>query len=102
MIVEYIRYRLPEADSAGFERDYATAAAHLAASPYCLSYELTRCIEEAGVYILRIRWTSADDHMQRFRHSPQFPPFLAAIRPYVSRIEEMRHYEVTAVASEAV
>ncbi|BDU19040.1 antibiotic biosynthesis monooxygenase family protein [Dyella sp. GSA-30] len=102
MIVEYIRYRLPEADSAGFERDYASAATHLAASSYCLGYELTRCIEEAGVYILRIRWTSANDHMQGFRHSPQFPPFLAAIRPYVSRIEEMRHYEVTAVASEAV
>lgn len=99
MIVEYIRYRLPEADSAGFERDYATAAIHLAASPYCLGYELTRCIEEVGVYILRIRWTSADDHMQGFRRSPQFPPFLAAIRPYVSRIEEMRHYEVTSEAA---
>lgn len=101
MIVEYIRYRLPVADAAGFERDYLTAAAHLAASPYCLGYELTRCVDEAGIYVLRIRWTSAQDHMQGFRHSPQFPPFFAAIRPYVDRIDEMRHYEMTAVTSEA-
>jgi quinol monooxygenase YgiN len=98
MIVEYIRYRLPAADGPGFERDYARAAASLAASPFCLGYELSRCVDEAGVYILRIRWTSAEDHLQGFRHSEQFPPFLAAIRPYVSQIEEMRHYQVTEVA----
>ena len=100
MIVEYIRYRLQAANAVGFEHDYAAAAVHLAASPYCAGYELTRCIDEAGIYVLRIRWTSAEDHMQGFRHSPQFPPFLAAIRPYVDRIEEMRHYEITAVTSE--
>ena len=99
MIVEYIRYKLPAADGATFERDYARAAASLAASPFCLGYELSRCSEEPGIYVLRIRWTSAEDHLQGFRHSEHFPPFLAAIRPYVPQIEEMRHYELTGVAS---
>ena len=36
-------------------------------------------------FILRIEWTSADGHMQGFRKSPQFPPFLAAIRPFIGR-----------------
>ncbi|MFC4527514.1 antibiotic biosynthesis monooxygenase [Dyella halodurans] len=97
MIVEYIRYKLPAADSGAFEADYARAAASLAASPYCLGYALERCAEEPGVYVLRIRWTSAQDHLQGFRRGEHFAPFLAAIRAYVPRIEEMRHYEPTAV-----
>jgi quinol monooxygenase YgiN len=98
MIVEYIRYKLPAAEATAFEADYARAAASLAASPYCLGYALDRCIEEPGIYVLRIRWTSAEDHLQGFRRSEHFGPFLAAIRAYVPRIEEMRHYEPTPVA----
>ncbi|WP_266171841.1 antibiotic biosynthesis monooxygenase family protein [Dyella subtropica] len=101
MIVEYIRYKLPATDAPAFESDYARAATSLAASPFCQDYELTRCSDEAGVYILRIRWTSAEDHMQGFRRSEHFPPFLAAIRPYVPQIQEMRHYELTEVVGGA-
>ncbi|MFC5741008.1 antibiotic biosynthesis monooxygenase family protein [Dyella tabacisoli] len=97
MIVEYIRYKLPAGAGATFESDYARAAQSLAASPYCHGYELSRCSEEPDVYVLRIRWSSAEDHMQGFRRSPEFGPFLAAIRSYVPQIEEMRHYELTAV-----
>jgi quinol monooxygenase YgiN len=98
MIVEYIRYKMPAAEATAFEADYARAAASLAASPFCLGYALDRCAEEAGTYVLRIRWTSAEDHLQGFRQGVHFGPFLAAIRAYVPRIEEMRHYEPTAVA----
>jgi quinol monooxygenase YgiN len=98
MIVEYIRYKMPAADATAFEADYARAAASLAASRFCLGYALDRCVESAGTYVLRIRWTSAEDHLQGFRRSEHFGPFLAAIRAYVPRIEEMRHYEPTAVA----
>jgi quinol monooxygenase YgiN len=98
MIVEYIRYKMPAADAIAFEADYARAAASLAASPFCLGYELDRCLEEPGVYVLRIRWTSAQDHLQGFRRSEHFGPFLAAIRAYVPQIEEMRHYEATGVS----
>lgn len=97
MIVEYIRYKLPTSTCPAFEADYARAAASLGASPFCLGYELSRCVDEPGTYVLRIHWTSAQDHMQGFRHGEHFGPFLAAIRPYVPQIEEMRHYEPTAV-----
>lgn len=98
MIVEYIRYKLPAADATAFEADYARAAASLAASPFCLGYTLDRCTEESGIYVLRIRWSSPEDHLLGFRRSEHFGPFLAAIRAYVPRIEEMRHYESTSVA----
>ena len=62
MIVEYIRYRIPEDEAAAFENAYRRATESLEASPHCERYEVARCT--------------------------------AAVRPYVDRIEEMRHYDV--------
>lgn len=95
--VEYIRYRIDPADQAAFEDAYRAAAPSLAAAPECLDYELSRCQEEPDRYILRIRWTSVEGHLQGFRNGPRFPPFFAAIKPYVGAIEEMRHYHLTDV-----
>lgn len=92
MTVEYIRYRIAEADQAAFESAYATASRSLAASPECIDYELAHCQEEPDRYVLRIRWMSVDDHLQGFRRGEHFPAFFSAIRPYVSAIEEMQHY----------
>ena len=100
MIVEYIRYTIPAAESAAFESDYARAARSLDASGHCQAYELTRCVDEPTCYILRIEWDSADGHMKGFRGSEVFQSFFAAIGPYLSRIAEMRHYTLTAVRSE--
>ncbi|MCF2532643.1 group II truncated hemoglobin [Yinghuangia soli] len=98
MIVEYIRYTIPESDAAEFEAAYGRAAQALAAAPQCVDYELARCAEEPQSYILRIRWTSTPDHLEGFRKGEHFPPFFAEIKPYFSAIQEMHHYETTAVA----
>ena len=47
--------------------------------------------------MLRIRWTSSEDHLSGFRRIPGFGQFFAAIRPYLSDLEEMRHYAETEV-----
>lgn len=99
MIVEYIRYRIPAERQAEFVPAYARAAKALDAAPECVGYELTRCVEDPAAHVLRIEWTSAEDHLRRFRTGPNFPPFLAEIRPYVPYIEEMRHYTPTEVTS---
>jgi quinol monooxygenase YgiN len=97
MIVEYIRYTIALADVEKFEQDYALAGKSLDASSHCGSYELSRCVEEPGSYILRIEWDSIEGHMQGFRSSPEFRNFFAAIKPYVAQIQEMRHYQLTGV-----
>lgn len=106
MIVEYIRYKLhhtetasAEEASAAFEAAYRNACASLDISPHCLSYELSRCVEEADHYVLRIEWDSAEGHLSGFRRAPEFAPFLAAIRPYINQIEEMRHYAPVRIGS---
>lgn len=97
MIVEYIRYRIPGGRSAEFEEAYGRAARFLAEAPQCVEYELGRCVDEPACYVLRIVWTSAADHLEGFRRGGLFPGFLAEVRPFVQAIEEMRHYERTAV-----
>jgi len=97
MITEYIRYAVDADQCEAFESAYLTAGASLTASPYCIDYELSACVDEPGTYILAIHWTSAEDHPARFRASKEFADFFAAIGPYVHQIEEMRHYRLTPV-----
>jgi hypothetical protein len=42
---------------------------------------------------LRIEWDSVEGHMQGFRRSGDFQQFFSAIKLWVGRILEMRHYE---------
>ncbi len=98
MIIEYIRYRIAEEQNTEFEDAYGRAARVLARSPQCVDFELARCEDEPASYILRITWTSRRDHLEGFRASADFAEFFGEIRPYVTAIEEMRHYGRTAVA----
>jgi hemoglobin len=98
MVVEYIRYRIPQERRDSFEPAYEQAADALRAAPQCVDYELSRCVDDPACYLLRITWTSADEHLRGFRGGPLFGQFFAAIKPYVEDIEEMRHYEITTVS----
>ncbi|MFF0153828.1 group II truncated hemoglobin [Micromonospora sp. NPDC005203] len=98
MVIEYIRYRVPQERLDGFEAAYERAADALRAAPQCVDYELSRCLDEPAAYLLRITWTSVDEHLRGFRGGPVFGRFFAAIRPYVEDIEEMRHYRPTGIS----
>lgn len=100
MSIEYIRYKISKDRQPGFLKDYQKAAAYLRRSPYCLGYELTQGEEEPENFILRIEWTSTIEHLEGFRKSQDFPPFLNCIRAYYNDIQEMKHYNQTPVVWE--
>jgi len=97
MIVEYIRYELAAHQPEDLVRAYTIAADALRAAPECMAFELAQCEEAPHSFVLRIEWRSTDAHLQGFRKGPQFPPFLAAIKPFIAEIAEMRHYSPTSV-----
>jgi quinol monooxygenase YgiN len=97
MTVEYIRYTIDASRQAAFVEAYQKAADFLDQSNFCLGYELTHCEEEKEQFILRIEWTSTDDHLNGFRKSAEFRAFLGHIRPFFNDIEEMNHYALTSV-----
>ena len=51
-------------------------------------------MEEPQHFVVRIEWDSIDGHERGFRASPVFQAFFAAVQPFFSEIEEMKHYEV--------
>jgi len=97
MTVEYIRYELAAHQPEDLVRAYTIAADALRAAPECMAFELAQCEEAPHSSVLRIEWRSTDAHLQGFRKGPQFPPFLAAIKPFIAEIAEMRHYSPTSV-----
>lgn len=99
MIVEYVRYALAQHQPAELIDGYRAAAEHLDAAPECISDELTQCADDPRSLVLRIEWQSAEAQLRGFRRGPSFPPYFAAIQPFVGEIAEMRHYERTDVVS---
>jgi len=99
MIVEYIRYKIDSSRNAEFDEAYQRAGALLDASPHCQRWESARCVDEPDKQIVRIEWDSAEGHLQGFRRSADFGPFLEATKPFFDDIEEMTHYQVRATGS---
>ena len=97
MTIEYIRYDLVAREAEEFLHAYGVAAEALRAAPECMAFELARCEEAPRSFVLRIEWQSTAAHLQGFRKGPHFPPFLAAIKPFVGEIAEMRHYSPTSL-----
>jgi len=95
MIVEYIRYQIPQDQAEAFVSAYEAAAQYLRASDACLGYEISQCTEDRSQFIVRISWQSEAAHLQGFRRSELFKPFLSAVRAFIPQIQEMRHYEPT-------
>ena len=95
MIVEYIRYKIDRARTGEFDEAYRRGGELLDASPHCLRWEASRSVEDPEKQIVRIEWDSAEGHVQGFRQSDDFKPFLEATGPFYNDIEEMTHYEVT-------
>lgn len=102
MIVEYIRYTVPQDRAPEFEDAYRRASRVLAADAHCLGHEVARGIEEPEHFVVRLEWDSLEGHEQGFRASPGFREFFSAVQPFFNQIEEMKHYDVRPLdASEA-
>jgi quinol monooxygenase YgiN len=98
MTIEYIRYKVLPEQREAFVQSYIDASEQLNGSNFCLAYELSECEEEAGQFILRIEWTSTEEHLNGFRKSADFSQFFSHVKPYFNCIQEMRHYRLTEVS----
>ncbi len=97
MTPEIIRYKIAPERKASFEQAYAAAAQVLQHSDYCLGYQLLVSDVDPTLYLLRIDWTSPDDHLKGFRGSALFRAFFEQVKPFVDDILEMTHYRSTPI-----
>jgi quinol monooxygenase YgiN len=96
--VEIIRYKIPASEHSSFEKAYTAAGEHLKQSSYCLGFEIIKGEDEPDHYIVIIKWTSKDDHLNGFRKSKIFMPFFNLVKPFYNNIEEMKHYGLTPIS----
>jgi quinol monooxygenase YgiN len=94
MVVEHIRYNVHGGKRKRWSRPYRRAAAALEASEHCERYEVSRCGEDPGHYVVRIEWDSEEGHLSGFRQSPEFRRFFEVVGPFVRDIEEMGDHRV--------
>ena len=83
MIVEYLRYTISSERQAEFIDNYQKASVPLLESEFCEQFEFCQCIEDPSKFIIRIQWTSAEDHLQGFRGSAAL--FVSQCCPKASR-----------------
>lgn len=98
MTPEIIRYKVAPERKSAFEQGYARASQFLRQSEHCSGYELLVSESDPTIYLLTIRWTSPEDHTQRFRGSAEFRSFFELVKPFVDDILEMTHYRATPIA----
>lgn len=93
MIVELIRYELPEVTVQPFLSAYRTSLPHLLADPHCVEAEVLHGVDEPTRVVIRIVWTSIEGHVEHFTNGPHFASFISPLRPYLKHIVEIAHYQ---------
>jgi quinol monooxygenase YgiN len=92
MVIELIRYELPDSAVGAFLEAYGLALSHLAADPHCLAVEVLHGVEAPARVVIRIEWDSMEGHERHFTRGAHFEPFITPLRPFLRHIVEMAHY----------
>ena len=93
MILEIAQLQVKPEQSADFEAAFAQAQRIIAAMPGYLGHELQRCVEQAGHYMLLVRWRTLDDHQVGFRQSAQYQEWRALLHHFYDPFPTVLHYQ---------
>lgn len=97
MILEIAQLQVKPEQSADFEAAFAQAQHIIAAMPGYLGHELQRCVEQAGHYMLLVRWRTVEDHQVGFRQSAQYEEWRALLHHFYDPFPTVLHYEQVAL-----
>lgn len=72
MVVEHALLHVRSGEESAFEAAMAAAKPLIGASPGFIDIEVRRAVENAGTYLLLVRWRSVADHRDGFRQSDRY------------------------------
>jgi heme-degrading monooxygenase HmoA len=93
MILEVAVITITPERRAQFEAAFAEARAIISGMPGFISYQLHRCIETDGRYLLLVQWLTVEHHTVGFRQSPQFTQWRALLGPFFMAAPAVEHYQ---------
>jgi heme-degrading monooxygenase HmoA len=94
MILEAAILSIAPAQKGEFEAAFTEARLLLSGMPGFISYQLQRCIETDGRYLLLAEWDTVEHHMVGFRQSPQFVRWRALLGPFFASAPTVEHYQL--------
>lgn len=93
MILEIANLQVRSGQAAEFEAAFSVAQRIISSMPGYLGHELQRCIEQAGQYMLLVRWQTIEHHEVSFRKSPQYQEWRALLHHFYDPFPTVMHYE---------
>jgi heme-degrading monooxygenase HmoA len=92
VIVEIAQITVTPGQEPLFEAGFARGIVWAAGSPGYLAHELRRSVEHPNRYLLRIEWQTLEDHTVRFRGSPAFAEWRAAVGAFFAVPPVVEHF----------
>lgn len=94
MIIEVASIAVKAGEEKAFTAAVEKAAEVFRRAKGCKGMQLTRCVEEPGIYDVVIRWETLESHTVGFRESPLFQEWRALVGPHFAEPPKVRHYSV--------
>ena len=98
MILEAAILNVRAGSELEFEAAFRTASPIIASTPGCLGYQLQRCLETTGRYLLLVHWRSLEDHTVGFRQSPAYARWRELLHHFYEPFPTVEHFEQVVVA----
>ena len=92
MILEVAMLQIDPEREAEFESAFRQAAPIIASMKGCQSYELQRCLEVPGKYVLLVRWDTLEDHTVGFRGSPEYQEWKRLLHHFYHPFPTVEHF----------
>lgn len=96
MILEIAQLQVRPGQDAAFEAAFGDAQRIIASMPGYLGHELQRCLEQAGHYMLLVRWRSVADHERGFRGSEGYQEWRRLLHHFYDPFPTVLYYEAVA------
>jgi heme-degrading monooxygenase HmoA len=94
MILEVADLRVPPERQSEFDTAIRQAAESVVAHAEGFrGYQVQRCIETPGRYLLMIWWDTLENHTIDFRQGPLFPQWRAIVGPFFTEAPVVEHFE---------
>lgn len=92
MIIEAAILTVKGGQSPAFEAALKQVLPLIEATPGFLGLELRPCIENAGQYLLLVRWKRLEDHTIGFRASERYPKWREALHHFYDPMPTILHF----------
>jgi heme-degrading monooxygenase HmoA len=92
MILEAALLTIRPGQDAAFAAAMTEAKPLITASPGFRGIELRPCLEQAGRYLLLVRWDSLEDHTEGFRGSQRYQHWKALLHHFYDPFPVVEHF----------